>query len=332
MRITAFHGLRWRLAVVTLGLGPLGHAGELHDHDNGPLTGFFGIPDSTEGSALLDPGETRWGMMILASSHSVNDVRNDEEILLDGESTRLELTYRRGIGRNVEVGIEMPYLLHESGGLDPIVDTWHSWFGLSGGFRDRRPDDLIEFRYTDAAGAQFDFRRNTNGFGDARLFAGWQFHAGDRSTTALRLGIKLPTGDSDELLGSGGTDVSLGLAGDFLQPFDVDGLSAYYRASAVFIGQPDLLADRYRDVIGHFAFGLGQQVTDNLELRLQAAIRSPLFDADVEPLGDPSVTLTVGGNFRVSQRWAVALAVSEDVKVRSAPDVSFQLTVNYQPD
>ena len=65
--------------------------------------------------------------------------------------------------------------------------------------------------------------------------------------------------------------------------------------------------------------------------RLQAALRGPLFDADVEPLGDPSGTVTFGGNIRLSQRWSLALAVTEDVKVRSAPDVSFQINVSYAP-
>ena len=88
---------------------------------------------------------------------------------------------------------------------------------------------------------------------------------------ALRFGIKLPTGNSDELLGSGGTDVSVGLAGDLQEPFSLEGLSAYYRASLVLIGEPDLLGDRYREWVGHVAFGLGQQFTENIELRLQAA-------------------------------------------------------------
>lgn len=308
------------------------HAGELHDHDNGPLTGYFGIPDSSEGSVLLEPRETRWEMMVLAASHSANDQRSGEEIVLDGETTRLEFRYRRGIRPGLEIGIEVPYLLHESGGMDPLVDTWHDILGMSGGFRARRPYDQLEFTYTDPAGTLVDFRQNANGIGDVRLFAGWQLHASERRTTALRLGIKFPTGDSSELLGSGGTDVSVGLAGDLREPFGLDGLSAYYRASMVYIGEPDILGDRHRDFVGQAAFGLGQQFTPKLELRLQVNLRGPLYEADVEPLGEPSATLTFGGLYRLSQRWGLGLGVSEDVKVKSAPDVSFQLTVDYRPD
>lgn len=326
------HNFRWPVAIAIACAGPgilSATAEELHDHDNGPLTGYFGIPDSTEGAHLLDPGETRWEALITTSSHSVNDARRDEEILLDGSTTRFEFVYRRGLGSNLEVGIEIPYLLHESGGLDPIVDAWHNWFGLSGGFRDERPEDQLEFVYTDADGVQVDFGRNVRGISDGRLFAGWRFHAGKRHSAALRLGVKLPTGNSEDLLGSGGTDVSFGLAGDLLEPFDLAGLSAYYRIGVIYIGEPDLLSDRYRDTVGHMAFGLGQHLTDRLELRLQAALRGPLYNADVEPLGDPSGTLTFGGNIRLSSRWRMGIAVTEDVKVRSAPDVSFQISLRY---
>jgi len=327
-------GLRWpaALEIALLALGPpLAGAEALHDHDNGPLTGYFGIPDSTEGSILLEPGASRFEILLLASSHSVNDRRRDEEILLDGQTTRLELNYRRGIRPNLEVGIEVPFLEHQSGSLDPIVDTWHSWFGLSGGVRDSRPHNQIEFLYTDTNGVQLDFARNVQGIGDARLFTGWRFHSGEHHAMALRLGVKLPTGDSKNLLGSGGSDVSLGIAGDLLEPLGVAGSSAYYRVGIVHIGKPDVLGDRHRDYVGNIAFGLGQRLTDRLELRLQAALRGPLFDADVEPLGDPSGTVTFGGNIRLSQRWSLALAVTEDVKVRSAPDVSFQISASYAP-
>ena len=304
----------------------------LHDHDNGPLTGYFGTPDSTEGSILLNPGASRWGTMVMTANHSIGDERTNESIILDGETTRLEMTYRRGVKPGLEVGIELPYVWHESGGLDPLVDKWHDWFGLSGGFRDTRPQDELEFLYSDEVGTQIDFRQNSRGMGDVRLFAGWQFRSDTSHTMALRLGVKLPTGDSDKLVGSGGTDVSLGVAGDVTDLFGVAGLDAYYRANAIFVGEPDLLADRYNDFVGHLAFGLGYYLGDKVELRLQTAIRGALYDSDIETLGDSSTTLTFGGNIHLSPKYMLSIGVSEDIKVKSAPDVAFQLALHYQPD
>ena len=319
------------IAVPALVLGHAAHADMLHDHDNGPLTGFFGVPDSSEGAAVLDKGTSRWGAMLLAANHSALDERNGESITLDGETTRLELTYRRGIRPGLEIGVELPILWHETGGLDPLVDEWHDVLGMSGGFRKRRDYGQLEFLFTDAAGTQVDFGQNSNGLGDARLFAGWQLASGPLHNVALRFGVKLPTGDSRKLLGSGGTDISVGLAGDKKNVLHIERLSAGYRASAILIGEPDLLEDRHKDIVGHIALGLGYDVTERIELRLQGAFRSPLVEADVEPLGDPSITLTFGGKFRVGRRFQLSAAVTEDVKVRSAPDVAFQLTLNYEP-
>jgi len=308
------------------------YADPLHDHDNGPLTGAFGIPDSTEGSVLLDPGASAWSAMVMTASHSIDDDRNGESIILDGETTRFEFIYRRGIGRNVEVGIELPYVWHESGGLDQAVDTWHDSFGFPGGSRETRPDDLLEFLYTDETGTRIDFTTNVNGPGDARLFAGWNFRSETTHTMALRVGAKLPTGDSDDLLGSGGVDLSLGIAGDVTEWLGFERLSAYYRANAIYVGEPDLLSDRYNDVVGHLAVGLGWQATEKIDLRVQSALRTALYDSDIEVLGDESVTIVFGGNVRLTKKSVLSIAVSEDIKVDSAPDVAFQLTMRYWPD
>ena len=144
--------------------------------------------------------------------------------------------------------------------------------------------------------------------------------------------MKLPTGDSADLLGSGGTDLSLGIAGDHIQLFGIDGLSGFYRAHAVWIGEPDLLADRYRDVVGYLGFGLGYPLTERIDLRVQGAIRTAMYHSPIEVLGDPSGTVTFGGNIRIGNDYWLSIGVSEDVKVRSAPDVSFRLALRYRPD
>lgn len=304
----------------------------LHDHDNGPLTGSFGIPDSTEGSVLLGAGASRWDAMVMTASHSIGEEVADESIILDGETTRLEVAYRRGTASGLEIGVALPFVLHESGGLDALVAHWHDWFGYSGGFRSTRPDNQLEFVYADEAGTQIDFRRNSKGMGDVRLFAGWQLRSVTSHSMAARIGIKLPTGDSDKLTGSGGTDISLGIAGDVADFLGIARLGAFYRANAIFIGEPDLLADRYNALVGQLAFGLGYQLGDRIELRVQTAVRSPMYDSGIETLGKTFATITFGGNVRLSPQSVLGFGVSEDVKATSAPDIAFQLALRYQPD
>ena len=303
----------------------------LHDHDNGPLTGFFGVPDSTEGSHLVAPQRFALDTVIVTSSHSVRDVEGDELLLLDGETTRLELRVRYGLGDRTEIGIELPYLWHESGGLDGLVDNWHNWFGFPGGFRATRPEDALEFRYVDLTGNQLNFSNNTNGPGDIRLFGGYRLKSSPGHSMALRFGYKFATGDSDELLGSGGNEISIGLVGDLTEFFGVSGLTAFYRISGVFIGEPDILSDRHQSFATHLAAGAGYQVADWLELRLQGALRGALYDSEIEVLGENYGAISFGANMRLTELWMMSLAIAEDVKVRSAPDVSFQLALRYSP-
>jgi hypothetical protein len=307
------------------------HAEPLHDHDNGPLTGFFGIPDSTEGSLLVPAGASRWDLLLQTSSHSIFDVEPGETVLFDGETTRLELSYRRGMGERWEVGVELPYIWHESGGLDQVVSSWHDWTGLPGGFRETRAKDQLEFIYQDPTGTVVDFDANANGPGDLRLIAGYKPFPGQHPGFAIRVGLKLPTGDSEKLLGSGGTDLSLGIAGDRADSVGVAGLSTFYRLSAVFVSKPDVLGSRYREVMGYASFGLGYALGSSVDLRVQGAIRTAAYDSEVEVLGDPSGTVNFGAIFRLSDRTRLAVGVGEDVLVRSAPDVTFQVSLRYQP-
>lgn len=150
--------------------------------------------------------------------------------------------------------------------------------------------------------------------------------------SALRFGLKLPTGDSDDFHGSGGTDISIGIAGDWKQLFDFDRLDAYYRAHISYIGEPDRLADRYEEFVGQLAFGAGCRLTPSMEMRLQASGRTANYESSIEVLGQESAWVTFGARFNVSSSWSLDLAVAEDIKVRSAPDVSFMFALHNRND
>lgn len=302
----------------------------LHDHDNGPLTGIFGLPDSTEGAQLLAARSSAVGVLLLTSSHSIAERSADDILILDGETTRFELSYRYGVSARLELGVELPFLWQQSGSLDSVIDQWHDFFGFPDGARDDRPRDLLEFFYRDASGDRLNINRNSNGIGDLRLFGGLQLGKSAKYSTALRFGIKFPTGSSDELHGSGGTDLSLGVVGDVRSLWGNEKLSGFYRVHLVYLGEPRWLADRHEQLLGQISAGLGYQVAQNVSLNLQSTVRSSMYQVEVDSLHDPSVALTFGGSVRMTDRWRLLLAVGEDIKVGSAPDVSFQLALQFR--
>jgi len=322
--------LAWRIVTPILLLHFAGNtaADVLPDHDNSPLTGIFGFPESTEGSEIAGRGQHTWDTSFILASHNIDDTRGGEDLRLDGETTRLAFTYRYGLSDKVDIGIEVPYVWHQAGNLDSFVDSWHDFLRFpGGGARANREQNQLEFFYADAQTTLVNMSNDADGVSDIRLLAGWQLSKSERRNTALRFSIKLPTGDSDELLGSGGTDISLGLASDAVGIWGNEKLSGFYRANITYLGEPDRLADRYKKLVGQLSFGFGYHLHRNVDLRLQSRMRSAVYDSDIENLGATSVSLTFGSVFRLSDRYRLVLSVSEDVKVGSAPDVSFQITL-----
>lgn len=319
-------GIRVAL-VVTAWLLTGGDAGgqALSDLDNTPFATIYGLPDSSDGAFLLKDGEAAWGASFLIASHSVADASPGELLIIDGETARAAIKYRRGLGSRWEMGIELPYVSHQSGGLDSVIDEWHSAFGLPDGARDDRPRDLIEFRYLDLNGPVVDFRRNAHGVGDLRLLGAYEIWQTSQSRMALRFGVKLPTGDSDDWLGSGATDVSIGVVGDHQALWQSERWSGFYRAYATFLGEPDQLADRYEEWVWQLSGGLTYRLSDRVALDVQGLLRSALYDVEVAAIGEPAVLLTFGARVQLSDRWELVLGVGEDVKVESVPDVTFQL-------
>jgi len=323
--------LKWQFltSIMLLHFACETHADALTDHDNGPLTGIFGFPDSTEGSEVIGHRLHAWDSSLIIASHNIDEAGGGESLRLDGETSRLAFTYRYGVSDKLEIGIEAPYVWHQAGFLDSIIDGWHDFFGLPDGPRGMREQDQLEIFYADSQATLIDANSDVSGIGDIRILAGWLLTGKNGSSTALRLSFKLPTGDSNKLLGSGGADVSFGLAHDAADFWGKTKLSAFYRANVTRLGKPDRLADRYNDFVGQLSFGLGYQVHRNVDLRLQSRIRSAVYDSEIANLGAASVSLTFGASFHLTDRYRLLLSVGEDVKPDSAPDVTFQIALRY---
>ncbi len=300
--------------------------------DLNPLIATIGLPRPENGARLLAGGETRWRSSVATASHSVQDSAGGETLLFDGETTQFSLALRRGFGDRYEFSVELPYLLHESGGLDGAIDRWHDWFGFPDGLRAQVAEDRLDFRYADGDDLLLDVGRNRRGPGDLRLGIARSLQHDAGSATALRATLKLPTGDSDRLTGSGAADLSLGIVGERAGLLGSERWGGHYGAHLTLVGTPDRLPERARDLVGTLHGGLRASVTDWLELAAQATLRSAAYDAAVEPLGSASLQLNVGGTLALGPNLRLAISVGEDVRVDTAPDVTFGLSLYRSPD
>lgn len=325
----------WRAAIVCAlisGTAPaFAQSGALPDHDLSPTIATIGLPRADEGGSLLPAGVSRWQSSVVTASHSTQETSNDESMLFDGETTRVAVTLEYGLSEKLQLGIQLPYLWHESGMLDTAVETWHDWFGLPNGLRSQVPQDQLDFRYQAGGVDLLNVQRNQRGIGDLRLLAGWQLQRDVDSATALRVVLQLPTGDSDRLTGSGAASLSAGIAGDRFALFDAPRWNGFYRAHLVLRARPDRLADRAEPVVAMLVGGLSVAVNARLRLAVQGTLRSAAYDSRLRLLGETALLLNVGGTVSLSDRLQLAVAVGEDVKVNSAPDVSFAVTLRYRP-
>jgi Protein of unknown function (DUF3187) len=137
---------------------------------------------------------------------------HQRSFLVDGETASVDLTYRRGISDDVDVGARLPLRWRGGGVLDGLIDWYHGLVGLRGNHDGDRPlfvRDAFRVEGLSTTGRAFSWNGDTGfGLGDVELEARWRFHRSpDGLSTALAARVGLPTGTRP----FEGNGVSLGL-------------------------------------------------------------------------------------------------------------------------
>ncbi|GFE81492.1 hypothetical protein GCM10011487_34920 [Steroidobacter agaridevorans] len=287
--------------------------------DQNPLLSGFGLPTTMPAIApygLSGRLDLYWG------TTAVMQQRNDEALLVDAETREARLTLQ---GSFMDTGLswqlQLPYRYTGGGNLDSFIDSWHDTFGLPDGARSALPRDQIAIAYTRAGTRQVNINSSASGLGDIQAAVGYELPTA--ATLTAWLTVKLPTGDADKLTGSGGTDVSLLLAG---QRSLSDRWSVFGQAAATYLGEGDLLPDRQRSVVWSGMAGVAVQAWRGLSLKAQVDAHTAAYDSDLDFFSD-AVVLTVGGDYRFDSGWRLDLGVSEDLAVEHSPDVVFVINV-----
>ncbi len=292
-----------------------------------PMTQIFGLP--VPGRALLlGPGETAASFAVDAEQNYSHNTSNNESIFFDGESYRFNLALHRGILPRLEAGIELPYLSHRGGFLDGFIEGWHDTFGLPQNGRDKAPRDQLRYSYIRNGKQEVLLDDNTEGLGDIRLHLAWQIDRpkeGPQRGAALHAALKLPTGDSDDLLGSGSTDLTLWLTGTRNGNWGGTALALFGSAGIMGLTDGEVAEEYQRNLVGFAMLGGGWRPFPWMVLKLQLDGHTPFFDSELEELGDPAAVLTLGGDLALSEQMALELGVSEDIATGTAPDVMFHL-------
>jgi hypothetical protein len=298
-----------------------------------PLVQIFGLPAPDE-AFILSKGKAKIRLVADIANSYVTDSAPRENIRLDGESYRFTSAGRYGIGHGVELGMEVPYVSYNGGFLDGFIDSWHKAFGFPEGGRTLAPRNRLLFSYQRNHVEKRRIDEANSGLGDLRLTGGlrlFEKKGEGAGALALRTSLKLPTGDSDFLHGSGSTDLALWLIGSLDFPWTYGLFSLWGSAGFMALTTGQVLADQQRNWVGLGSLGIGYRPFSWIALKIQANGHTSFYkDSDLRELSMYSIQLLTGGTIFFSENVNLDIAVSEDVIVKTSPDAVFHFALNYK--
>ena len=294
-----------------------------------PFLQIFGLP-VFESAALARGDALDYRVSLDLANHADAGDSALENFVIDGETYFLTVSLRRRMSDWLEFGVDLPVVSHSDGFMDNMIESWHDTFGMSNTTR-RGPSNQLSFLYEREGQALYTLNSPASGIGDIQLTAAIPIReaADNGAVVTLRSSLKLPTGDADKLLGSGATDLSLGLyIADTRTLMNRElGVAAF--AGALLLGDGDVLPELQRNAVAFGGVSATWQVFDRLAVATQLYAQGAYFDSDVEELGGNTVQLAVGADYRTRGGGVLLrFAVVEDVSANATTDFALHFSIH----
>jgi hypothetical protein len=294
-----------------------------------PFLQIFGLP-IFQSADLAARGQNAWNLSLDLANHADFGETDIENFSIDGESYFLTLSMRRRLNDRLEIGFDLPLVSHTDGVMDDMIEGWHDIFGMSNTKR-RGPSNQLAFFYQRDGIDLYRLESPASGVGDLQLTAAIPLRSATpgQARLTIRSSIKVPTGDPDELLGSGGTDFAIGLYATgnrtlFDRPLDLNGF-----VGGLALGDGDVLPALQNDVVGFGGAAATWHWTERFAVTAQLYGQTPYFDSDVEELGGSSVQLAVGADIALRNKSLLRLAVVEDVSANATTDFAVHFSIGF---
>lgn len=295
-----------------------------------PIGLLYGVPTGIDSAGHSFTGlEVRVAIDVVNCSYE--SYRKGIDLVLDGETWSTRLVFRQGFRNGWRVALQIPVISHVGGGTDKFIEEYHDDLGFPQGNRDWRSPGRLEYVYRRGDETVFRRTESASGLGDVRLSLSaplWKNPAGTR-TLEVAAGAELPTGDPDLLLGSGSTDVSLGLAGGDSESLSRWNLELQAAAGLLAMTAGDVMDQWQRSTAGYGSLSIAWRLADWLVPRLQIDGHGPLFSGtEMDPFDDGTVQVGAGATLRLPGRFCFDVSVVEDMCVPTAPDVVFHFSLS----
>ena len=315
---------------ITHGLGTRGaHADvtlPMHTRNQSPLVQIFGLP-VTEAAATVPAHALDIRLLNDFANNGTSDRNGQESILLDGETHRITLMLRYGLPGDMEIGLDLAYVRHTGGVYDGFIDAWHESFGFAEGIRNSVDRDDLRFRYIRNGRIKLLLDDHVSGLGDLVLSFAVPLYrqppAAARMLT-IRTHVKLPTGKSSDLFGSGGTDAAVQFVGSDAASLARFNLAFSCSAGFLFMSKGNVLEDQQKQEVGFGSVGMSWQPVKWFAPKFQLEWHSPFYhSSNLKQLALWSAQLNIGASFVLPFQFILDFGVVEDVVVEASPDVVF---------
>lgn len=293
-----------------------------------PTVQIYGLPRAA-GYTVIADGQQQLAFHLSQSSHFIRQYSGDESLLFDGATTRAALVYKRGFGNGWQLSATLPFVAHSGGFADSLVEGFHRAFGLDLGGRNQTADGQQHFRYSRNGQTLLAVDDSPSGIGDIRLTLKKRLAGYGDWDASVAAQLKLPTGDADELTGSGGTDLAIwGVIGN-----NQGGQSPWRMLAAaglLYTSDGDVLPTLRRNVAAFGWLTLGYAVQPHVVLSGQLYVHSGLYeDTELEALDGVAVQGALGVHWQVTPKSTVSAAFIEDLNAGVSPDVALELAVEH---
>jgi hypothetical protein len=293
-----------------------------------PVAGLFGLPSQRD-AQTMGSGELALALHGSVASQYINDSNATESLNLDGETLRFALELRYGLAQDWDLQLEVPWLQQSGGDLDSAIDNWHDFWGMSDGGRSSVPRNVLDYRYQSADG-QFWLQDDSSGIGDISLALSHAFYRDRDSVASIALGYKAGTGDEDDFLGSGADDAYIALRFSGAQMSDLP-LVWHGQAGCLRAGDSHLLEGLQERNLWFAGLSVDWQLSRHWSLIAQLDGHAAPMDSELTGVGEDAALGTVGARWHFAPQWSVEVSVVEDIRVETAPDVTFQASLRYRP-
>lgn len=295
-----------------------------------PFMNMYGAPTPRPAKTTA-ADRLRSDLSVAIANNSIASATAAEDIVLDGESYTVALALRYGYSQRLEFAALIPLIYHSEGYLDNFIENWHDVFGLTNSRRNSLPSNALRYDYAADGVSRYAISHNQGGIGDLVLSAKYAAFANGADTRhlAYALDVKVPSGDPDELTGSGAVDTVLSLHADDAALLSSIHTTLFGGGGVAFLGNGEILPDKQEDTTYSAYLGGAWRLLPALTFNLQLNYQSAIYTSDLKQLGEDSLQLYVGGSYFTAGGTRVDFAIGENLYTDPTPDFLVYFSLSF---